>query len=156
MSWIVRMTAGGLMSVGTLWLAGCGGASGAADRPEVLPVSGTVTYAGQPMAGATVTFKPEEAGQPSAFGKTDAQGRFRLTTFVADDGAVPGSHTVTVQKYTIVAPDVNEDDPDYDSSKVKATPPKSHLPEKYSNPKTSGLTARVSAGENDVKLDLTD
>jgi hypothetical protein len=81
-------------------LSGCGGN---AERYDVVPVSGIVTCQGKPVANAVVNFTPmaqegRAEGRPGrvALGITDDQGRFKLTTYVNDDGAIVGKHTVTV------------------------------------------------------------
>src|SRR5687768_9836969 len=54
--------------------AGCG------DSLQVAPVSGTITFEGKPLAGATITTQPiaTESQNPGSgsFGQTDDQGRF--------------------------------------------------------------------------------
>lgn len=141
-------------------LAGCG-----ADTPpppaNVFPVSGKVTYDGAPLADAVVTFHNETANR-SAFGRTDAQGEYTLSTFGENDGAVEGSNVVTITKVEAPAGGGNEADiesADYDPSAVEGSeseaPPKSLIPEKYGNRETSGLTATVIAGENPpINFDL--
>jgi hypothetical protein len=64
----------------------------------MVKVQGAVTLDGKPLAGAMVTFLPsgEKGGGRPAGGRTDADGSFRLTTFKADDGALPGHYRVTV------------------------------------------------------------
>src|SRR5262245_18502134 len=69
---------------------GCGGA----DRP--VKVRGTVTLVGVPVEGAVVTFLAEAGGR-NASGRTRADGSFELTTFAANDGALPGNYTVLVE-----------------------------------------------------------
>lgn len=83
----------------SLVLAGCGGSN----EYETTPVSGVVTCHGKPVANATVNFTPLPAegrapGQRGrvALGLTDKDGRFKLTTYNDDDGAIVGKHTVTV------------------------------------------------------------
>src|SRR5712692_3799699 len=69
---------------------GCGGAG------KPVPVAGTVTVDGRPVGGAVVQFFPQgENGRPAA-GQTNEGGSFRLTTFTADDGALPGDYVVTL------------------------------------------------------------
>jgi hypothetical protein len=72
-----------------LALAGCGGGAG------VVPVSGTLTYKGQPVKNAYVDFTPEN-GRPS-WGLTDDQGKFTLEYDAKNKGAVPGKHKVSVR-----------------------------------------------------------
>jgi len=69
----------------------------------VVPVSGTVTLDGQPLAGATVNFQPitdkSSAAQVAtgSYGKTDEQGRYTLRLIDPDQpGALIGKHMVTV------------------------------------------------------------
>lgn len=141
-------------------VTGCG--SEAASGPEpVYPVTGVITFQGRPVEGADVTFFNADKNR-SAFGKTNAQGKFTLSTFALNDGAVEGSHVVTVAKVTPpppstpVAPLESEDyvPPGFGES-TQPEAPKSELPEQYANPETSELTANVqAAGPNEVNFDL--
>jgi hypothetical protein len=67
---------------------GCNGGDG------LVPVGGVVSLDGEPLGGASVMFH-HESGQ-TAYGLSDANGRFRLTTREANDGALVGRHRVTV------------------------------------------------------------
>src|SRR5262249_47270203 len=67
------------------------------DRPATYPVHGKLIYQGKPVTGATLDFLAPGASR-SAVGTTDEAGQFRLTTFEPDDGAVAGTHVVTVFK----------------------------------------------------------
>lgn len=65
----------------------------------MVPVEGVVTYEGQPADEAQVAFHPVDTAAAPAnrpLGITDEQGRFRLTTLAADDGAPVGRYKVTV------------------------------------------------------------
>ena len=81
------------------WLltaVGCGGAG----YGEV-PVSGQVTYDGEPLAHVHLSFQPvakDKSGfGPGSFGRTDEEGRFELRTVHPDAlGAIPGEHRVTI------------------------------------------------------------
>ena len=53
------------------------------DRPQMVPVTGTVYHNGKLLEGATVGFMGS-VGRPSS-GITDAQGRFRLSTWEEGD-----------------------------------------------------------------------
>jgi len=118
--------------------AGCG-----PDRPATARVTGTVTLEGQPVAEADVNFIPTE-GRPAS-GRTDAEGRFSLSTFVPGDGVLPGEHVVTVSKQ--VAKDGDSDDPYREFIDV--------LPPAYGSLQTSPLRATVEAGgSNDLTFDL--
>jgi hypothetical protein len=85
-----------------VWLgcvAGCG------SQDAVVPVSGTVTFQGAPLAKAWVKFNPIAEGQGSveagvaSYARTDEQGKFELKTIFTPEqtGAVPGRHRVRIQ-----------------------------------------------------------
>ena len=133
---------------------GCGSAGG--DRPTTYPVAGTVTMNGQPVADANLNFQLAD-GTRGTVGVTDAQGRYELTTFTADDGALPGEYRVAVTQFEKPAPGaaVDEDHPNYDPD-APAFVPQNLLPDRYANPETSGLTATVTEGPNTVDFQLTD
>jgi hypothetical protein len=145
-----RLTASllGVFLLGSL--IGCG----TPRNPEwanTVPVSGNVTYNGSPVEGATVTFRPASSQERGATGVTDASGQFRLMTYEANDGAIPGSFRVTIQK-TVVEGGGETDD-------SLAPPPKTveHLPVRYRDPDTSGLVAEVKEGEeNEFPFALSD
>lgn len=141
---------------------GCGGAKSKNER--VYPVSGRVTYNGQPVKAADVTFFNAEKNK-SAFGRTDDQGKFKLTTFVSNDGAVAGKNVVTVTKIETTAPpkplpattDRAYEPPKFNESTDPA-PPKNAIPAKYSDVKTTDLIAVVNdKGANpEMNLELKD
>jgi hypothetical protein len=70
-------------------LAGCGGSN-------VVPVTGTLTYKGEPVKNAYIDFVPAN-GRPS-WGETDEQGRFKLNYERGRDGALIGKHKVWVRR----------------------------------------------------------
>src|SRR5579883_1909574 len=74
-----------------LTAAGCGGS----DKP--VKVKGKVTLDDQPVAGALVTFLKQGPKGRDARGQTQADGSFELTTFAANDGALPGEYKVVVE-----------------------------------------------------------
>ncbi len=130
----LRMSA---VMISAVLLSGCGG-------DGVRPVSGLVTYQGQPVAGADVMFTPTE-GKPS-HGITDEEGRYELTTEKPGDGAWIGTHQVTVQKMERVA-GAAADDPYAKMENV--------LPAKYAQ--GSSLTVTVKdESKNEIPLPLTD
>ncbi|MHB8897999.1 MAG: carboxypeptidase-like regulatory domain-containing protein [Thermoguttaceae bacterium] len=131
---------------------GCGGPAENPNRPATAAVTGTVTYKGQPVEGATVAFLPEVPSGTGASGRTDASGKFSLTAFDPNDGAVPGRYLVTVTKTAVEGSGEVQEDPN--------APPVTHkslLPEKYGKPMDSGLTAEVKEGvDNQFTFELTD
>jgi hypothetical protein len=137
----------GLAWGAVVWLAGCGGGGSAGTSG----VTGTVTYKGQPVKEVTVTFTP--ATGRSARGVTDAQGKFSLSTFKTDDGAVPGSHKVTITGGPGAKPPPMPGTPEAANYK----PEPLAFPAKYSDPRQSDLTANVEKGKkNDFKFELND
>lgn len=84
-----------IVTVG-LALAGCGGAG-----YDEAPVSGVITYNGEPLSGVHITFQPiaqDASGfAPGSFARSDEQGRFEMRTVHPDaPGAIPGVHRVQV------------------------------------------------------------
>lgn len=125
-------------------LTGCGKKD--ENLPKTYPTSGVVMYKGNPVAEAQVTFHPQGQGNP-ATGRTEANGRFILTTYDALDGAVPGTHVVTVELF----PEGGL--PGMEIETTGATP----IPEKYFTPSTSPLTAEVKKDDaNNITLELKD
>lgn len=120
--------------------------------------SGTVTYQGKPVEGATVVFAPEGQGR-AASGLTDASGRFQLTTLTASDGILPGKYQVAISKTEVVGGMTEEESQAYtaEHGEPPAVTTKELLPEKYKSPATSGLTAEVTeGGVNDFTFDLAE
>lgn len=118
------------------WL-GCGDG-----HPKRYQTTGTVTWQGKPVDGATVTFYP--SGARPAKGTTDAQGKFSLFTFDPGDGAVEGEHTVTISKADLIK------DPQTGYPVAKHL-----LPERYANMGETPLKAKVDPkGKNDFPFDL--
>ncbi len=129
---------------------GCGG--GGTPRPKCAPVSGTVTYKNEPVAGATVTFWTANAPR-AAIGQTDAKGNFQLTTFDPNDGAIVGTHSVTVTKPPESAP---ANATEMATAKPAAAPTKPPLPTKYALASSTPLKFEVKSGSNTAPLELTD
>jgi hypothetical protein len=129
-------------------LVGCGGS----DKPKLAPVTGVVTLDGQPIEGAAVMFMPTAGGRP-AHGSTDAHGRFELMTFKTGDGALVGEHRVSVTKMKLSGVTTTDDGL---SGTTDPTAIKQEwlTPEKYASPETSGLTATVKKGMDELKFDL--
>src|SRR5690606_5861700 len=110
---------------------------GAEPPVPVYPVSGKVTYQGQPVSGADITFHHESTDR-SAFGRTNDEGEYKLTTFSSNDGAVEGKHGVTIVKFQapVEAPpvaDVESEayEPPGEGMSTDPVKPKTDLPEKY-------------------------
>jgi hypothetical protein len=135
-----------LLSVSLAACSGCGSKG----TDATLKVTGTVTYNGAPVADASVTFTPEK-GRP-ATGITDAAGKFTLTTFSKDDGAVPGRHKVTI------APNASKIEPMPGTPEAAtAAAGKPPFPRRYSKLEESGLSAEVRTDDKNVfPFNMTD
>ena len=75
--------------VSLLAVAGCGGNS------DLASVTGTVTLDGEPLEGAAVVFAPTSAGA-TAYGRTDAQGRYEMMFSDDEKGAWLGENIVRI------------------------------------------------------------
>lgn len=129
----------GLWVLGCFSLLGCG-----VSHPDTVAVTGEVFHNGQRVDGANVVFTSEG---PLATGITDAQGKFTLRTFSDGDGAIAGTHRVTITK--------NVSDPSTPENPYPV--PKNMLPVNYAQADTSGLTADVGTDkENVFRFDLID
>jgi len=71
-------------------LSGCGSGG-----PKIVPVAGTLTHKGKPVANAIVHFTPEH-GRPSS-GLTDEEGHFTLQYDTAHDGTQVGKSIVSIK-----------------------------------------------------------
>jgi hypothetical protein len=86
--------------IGAVFVAGCGRKFNTTPPPKVYPVKGKVLLAsGEPVSGGIITFHPKTTLGAEASGEIGRDGSFQLTTIVKNDGAVPGSYTVSVNPY---------------------------------------------------------
>ncbi|MEX0794576.1 MAG: carboxypeptidase regulatory-like domain-containing protein [Pirellulaceae bacterium] len=130
-----------LAFVGSVLLGGCAGPE--SEYPPTVPVEGTVTYQGQPLEGALVAFKRTDG--KGAVGRTDAGGRFQLTTYTTNDGAEVGSYQVEIVKYEPAPEELPEG---------VTLPLKPEIPERYGKASTSQLEAEVTADGGSFTFDL--
>lgn len=152
--------------VGLSVLIGCGRQAGV---EGVIKVTGTVTYQGKPVDGASVMFSPTGATGRAASGRTDASGRFELTTLNANDGALAGSYKVAISKIEDLDPahHITAEEMAKLAAEGKSVPIasmktvqkggglKHQVPEMFEKADTSGLTAEVTAGgKNDFQFNL--
>jgi len=83
------------LAMGLLLCTGCG------TKLPVAPVSGTITFEGKPLVGASITTQPIGADLTNpgsgSFAQTDDQGRFELELVKpAVKGAIIGAHRVMI------------------------------------------------------------
>ncbi|MEW4527933.1 carboxypeptidase-like regulatory domain-containing protein [Maioricimonas sp. JC845] len=130
--------------IALLLFCGCGGDG----RPSLVPVEGTVTLDGEPLADAQIVFQVVEVEgdykRPSS-GTTDASGKFSIGTYGKDDGLPIGKYNVGIMKRELIGDlpeDFNEEDPSASRRPVRyrwVTSPD------IADPSMSGLTAEVTA-----------
>lgn len=125
-----------------LMALGCGSGS---EFPETLPVSGKVTYKGQPVPKGTITFQPDQGQVATAPIQPD--GSYQLSTFAPNDGALPGHHKVMVLANDGADNMMPGSSPGYKT-------PKDLVPKKYSSLATSGLAADVIKDKKEYNFDL--
>jgi hypothetical protein len=111
-------------------LIGCSDA-----RPRRVPVSGQVLIDGKPLTYGDLKFVPEGA-RPS-YAKLDSNGRFTLTCYDGNDGAVPGLHRVGIS-----------------GSEVKQEQTVWHAPIKYANFRSSGITVQIDGPMDSLVIEL--
>ena len=124
-------------------------ACGCSRQTPAYPVSGRVTLDGKPLVDAQISFRPAQG--PEAFGVLDGEGRYRLSTRAAGDGAVAGTHAVTVSQLTVGL----ALEPGVPPRLERPTPGVMPVPEKYLRAETSGLSATVAPGVNTFDFNLT-
>ena len=157
--------------IGLLSVTGC------SSKLSTVSVTGTVLHKGKPLEGASVMFgrgsRDITMGE-IAIGKTDADGRFALSTYIGPQdemkGAVVGKYDVTISKY-VIPPGMTEAqykalvaEVDRISASGAMMPPGQQqpdlvemLPAQFSAIGKSELSADVtSKGPNDFKFDLTE
>ena len=109
-----------------------------AASPVLCPVTGTIQYNGKPLTTGFVRTICERGGMLGALGPINADGTFELNT-----NGVPGAYT---GRHRVVVLYMDG-----------GMPPKSLLPEKYTDPRSSPLTIHVSRNRpNKVQLAVED
>jgi hypothetical protein len=109
---------------------GCGSSEGPYVGTTV-PVKGKITYKGKPLTQGQITLEPESAGR-EAHGSIQPDGSFELSTYKQGDGAVPGTHRVS----------------------VTGTSKKDKLPAKYQSLGSSKTEIEVAEGKTEYTIDL--
>ena len=117
-------------------MLGCiaGGCGGSGD-PNAVEVSGTITFAGQPLPSGSINFFREGASGSAAI---DGRGRYTMSL-------PPGNYQVSIR--------ASEGYPPMGEG-GQVILPKSLIPEKYGDVATSGLRATVEKSQSEVDFDL--
>jgi hypothetical protein len=113
-------------------VGGCGDG-----HPKRVPVAGQVLIDGTPLTHGEIEFV-SKMGRPS-IGRLDKDGRFRLTCYTENDGALLGEHQLAIT----AGEGINE-------SKTRWFAPK-----KYSDPRTSGLAQQIDGPKENLVINIT-
>jgi hypothetical protein len=140
-----RITAIAYLSL--LAMTGCG-----SGRPDVAPVRGTVSLNGKPVTTGRIMFYPT-AGRP-ACAPINSDGTYVLTTFESDDGALIGTHRVTITSTEVVGPPPRGPEDEYKINKERIPVVKWLTPQQYSDPTTTDLKAEVKPQNNQIDFGL--
>ena len=106
---------------------GCG-----PSKPKTYPISGTVTFSGQPLPKGVVMMRPQQG--PAATAEIGPDGKYELEV-------VAGTHAVQV-----VALNISEEAKE-DMAKLAAA--QSLIPKKYNRFETSGVTVTVEPDQSE-------
>lgn len=145
----VRLNCVAALLLFTFNLAGCSGDA----PPDTIPVSGKVTFKGNPVTSGQVLFQPIKAAGGDnttgivrpAVGMIGSDGRYVMKSFGEGDGVLPGEYDVAVVSYA------DEPTPEeYAEGAVR----KLAIPERYVNGATSGLKRQVAAGDEPHVYDI--
>jgi hypothetical protein len=123
---------------------------GCRDAPRATyPVTGRVTFRGQPAAEADLRFYEtggKVVGMARPYARTDENGQFTVSTYGMNDGAPAGEYQVSVSwkgPLRGIPPDQRDAMPEL-------------LPPRYGDPAASGIQVRVAPGDNGLEtMDLT-
>jgi hypothetical protein len=115
------------------------------DELETSPVSGRVTLDGAPVSTGTVTFVPSRGR--AAKGEIKQDGRFVLSTYRPEDGAIVGKHKAAVM---VLRSDIQKTPGPEQEQSIMAIPPR------YAIAEESGLEYEVKTGQtNEFTLELS-
>jgi len=128
-----------------LTLAGCPQTT-TVDKPDLVPVEGTITLDGEPLEGASVMFGGMSVGQ------TDANGHYELSYQGTDKGCPAGTHVVVVEKWVMPDGSVYRDTEGISPLQAGAT---QQLPLRYADMEHSQLKETVPEGGGTIDIALT-
>lgn len=167
MKWKLRLiplASSAVLTASAFLASGCGD-DGLGTR---YPVSGKVTYKGEAVKKANISFIPSSPEGRGATGSVQ-DGQYTLTTLSPGDGAFPGSYKVTVDDRQVDAGKIRADADDLAKKRgvsynaipqelqIKAAKKaKGALPGKYQIPETSDLQKEVKAESNTIDIELKD
>jgi hypothetical protein len=115
------------------------------EETKRVKVEGVVTLDGEKVSGVMVMFLPvkKAEGKP-AFGVTDEEGTFTLSTSNPGDGAVPGEYKVVITENATANKQGN----------TNKGAPRKRIPKQYSDQNTSSLTFQVNPERKRIQINL--
>ena len=139
-----------VVAVALCLVAGCGSDLG------LVPVEGTVTLDGKPLANKSLLFTPELGEGPSASAITDGSGKYELLAVVTGTtsdvkGAVPGPYKVSVFEPIIPV----EGGDEMGGVLIPGEKMKTDIPVIYQSQDRTPLKAEVPEGGGTVDLQLS-
>jgi hypothetical protein len=144
-TWVLRIFA----TLSIAFATGCG-----SKYPETAPVRGKITAGGAPVTSGRINFYPTSGARLSS-GEIQPDGSYTLTTFKPSDGALLGTHRVTITSTKVIGPEAAK------SIQEESKIPVSNLgrvvwlvDQKYSQQSTTDLQGEVKTGSNTIDFNL--
>ncbi len=127
-------------------------------KPDMVPIRGEVVYNGKPLAEGNVVYLPATPGQGrQATGAIQPDGSFVMTTLKKGDGVMHGDYRIVVYAYEPHPGEPTSREQHEALAKSGENERGFLIPEKYTNPATSGLTDKVDQSHPGVKrIELND
>jgi hypothetical protein len=104
--------------------------------------TGTVTLNGQPVGPGVITLEPVDGDRAGAIARFGEDGKFQVTSARRKEGAPVGEYRVLIQGGE-----------SFGEEQV-GPKPASKIPQRYSKPGTSDLTATIKPGKQTINFDL--
>jgi hypothetical protein len=120
-------------------------------------VSGKVTFNGEPIEGARVTFvgttETREGGREEYYTTTDSSGKYAISGVRKSPGIPPGVYKVVVTKLTLKGGAKLSDGLDLTQLEMSGLGTNA-LPKEYGSAQTTKLSAELDPGKNSKDLEL--
>ncbi len=154
----MRFLSSSTLLILTCLISGCGDGPTAPTGPQS-QVSGTVTNDGKPVTlNSQIVFFNSEKGL-TLTGTLDSLGKYSLTPADPKLGVPAGRYEVCIKPPVVPVMQVDPSSPDYAKMMQAGNIPApaattADIPEKFNDPKTSGLIFEVKEGPNTYDFDL--
>jgi hypothetical protein len=118
----------------------------------LIPIRGEASYNGHPMTDGIVVYVPRDPTVArQATGQIAADGKFELMTFKKGDGVLPGDYDICIYAYAPHPGEPKTREEHEAIAKAGGLKRGFVIPEKYVNPKTSGLSDTVNSEHSGFK-----